>query len=98
LEWSIQEGQLQVTSLGQPLDGQAILVSAASGMVETPTVDTKGVLSCTTFMIPGIRPGVKIAVDSESISGGFRVISCEYEGQTFGEDSPWYIRIEAKRY
>ena len=98
LEWSIQEGQLQVTSLGQPLDGQAILVSAASGMVETPTVDTKGILSVTTLMIAGIRPGVKIAVDSESISGGFRVISCEYEGQTFGPDSPWYIRIEAQRY
>lgn len=98
LEWSIQEGQLQVVTLGQPLDGQAISVSEKTGMVETPTVDTKGILSVTTLMIPGIRPGVKIAVDSESVSGGFRVISCEYEGQTFGKDSPWYIRIEAQRY
>ncbi len=98
LEWSIQEGQLQVTTLGQPLDGQAIRVAEDAGMVESPTVDTKGVLSVTTLMIAGIRPGVKLALDTESIKGGYRVISVEYEGQTFGADSPWYCRIEAQKY
>ena len=98
LEWSVQEGQLQVTTLGQPLDGQAILIDAAHGMIEAPTVDTKGILSVTSLMIPGIRPGVKIDVESTTLKGGYRVISCEYEGRTFGENSPWYIRIEAQKY
>ena len=98
LEWSIQEGALQVTTLGQPLDGQAILISAATGMVQEPTVDTKGILSVSTLMIPGIRPGIKLDIQSVTLKGGYRVISCEYEGATFGGNSPWYINIEAKRY
>jgi hypothetical protein len=98
LEWSIQEGQLQVLTLGQPLAGRAIEISAASGMVGSPTVDTKGILSVSTLMVAGIRPGIVVNVDSESLSGGYRVISCEYEGKTFGEDSPWYVHIEAPRF
>lgn len=96
LEWSIQDGQLQVLNLGQPLDGQAVLVAPGFGMVGSPTVDTKGILSVTTLMIPQVRPGVKISVDSFQVKGGYRVISVESVGDTFGNE--WYHKIEADKY
>jgi hypothetical protein len=96
LEWSVQNGQLQVLNLGQPLDGQAVLISEDSGMVGSPTVDTKGILSVTTLMIPDLKPGVKVSVQAESLSGGYRVIACEYTGDTLGKE--WYCKLEAARY
>lgn len=96
LSWSVQDGQLQVTTLGQPLDGQAISVTPDTGLIGSPSVDTKGVMSCTTLMLPGVRPGMKIAVDSDSVKGGFRIISTEHTGDTFGDD--WYVHIEARKY
>lgn len=96
LEWSIQDGQLQVLSLGQPLAGNAVEVSPDTGMIGSPTVDTKGILNVTTLIIPMIKPGVKISVDSRSVKGGFRVISCNYVGDTMGNE--WYCKIEASRY
>lgn len=96
LEWSIQDGQLQVLNLGQPLDGQAILLDSDHGLVGSATVDTKGILSATALMIPGLKPGVKVSVNSVSVKGGYRVISCEYSGNT--KETEWYCRVEADRY
>jgi hypothetical protein len=98
LEWSIQDGQLQVLNVGQPLAGQAILISESSGMVGSPSVDTKGVLAFTTLMIPGIKPGIPVSVQTETpnTSGGYRIISVEYKGDTMGQE--WYCVCEAQKY
>jgi hypothetical protein len=42
LEWSIQNGALQLTALGQPIGGQAVAIDADHGMLGSPTVDTEG--------------------------------------------------------
>ncbi len=98
LEWSVQDGELQILQLGQPLDGEAVLISENTGMVGSPSCDTKGVLTVTTLMIPNIRPGVKIAMQSRSVNGGFRVISCMYEGDTSEKSNEWLIKCECQRY
>jgi hypothetical protein len=36
LEWSIQDGRLQVTATGQPTSGSAVLLSASSGLIGSP--------------------------------------------------------------
>ncbi len=36
LEWSIQDGKLQVTRVGQPVKGSAVLLSASTGMIGSP--------------------------------------------------------------
>lgn len=96
LEWSIQNGALQVTDLNAPLDGEAVLVDAQHGMVGSPTVDTRGILSVTTLMIPDLAPGVKIAVNTPHLKGGYRIIHVEWKGSTFEND--WYCHLEAQRY
>jgi hypothetical protein len=96
LDWSIQNGNLQLTAQGQPLGGTAILIDSDHGMINAPTVDTKGILSVETEMIPDVFPGVALSMNAATIKGGFRVIGVETSGETDGDD--WGHKIEAARY
>jgi hypothetical protein len=96
LAWSVQNGALQVTQLGQPVQGQAVLVNAQTGLVGSPTVDTDGLLRLRTLMIPDLFPGTKLSMDSVTVKGGFAVTYVETIGDTFGND--WNHEIEAQRY
>lgn len=96
LDWSIQDGALQLTELGEPLQGAAVLLDSDHGLLESPTVDTKGILSCRTEMIPDMFPGRALSMNALDVKGGYRVLSVETRGQTDGND--WGHWIEAVRY
>jgi hypothetical protein len=96
LEWSIQDGQLQVLDRGRALEGQVLDLSADSGLVGSPTVDSKGVASAVTLMIPDLRPGVVVNFDARHLKGAYRVIQCEYAGDTHGQE--WGIKLHGKKY
>lgn len=96
LEVSIQGGQAQFLTVGQPLGGQAYSLSSDSGMVDTPSVDTKGVLTTKARIVPGLVCGGPIVMNAESVQGLFRITSLELVGDTHGDE--WEARIEAKRY
>lgn len=96
LEVSVQGGVAQFLVQGQPLAGQAYSLSSASGMIETPSVDTKGVLNAKSLMLPGLKAGGPIVMDAESVKGLFRITSLETVGDTHGQE--WECRIEGKRY
>lgn len=96
LTWSVQDGKLQILPLAKALDGEAIKLSAATGMVGSPSVDTKGVLKVTTLMIPDVFPGRKIVLDAVRLKGQYRIEKTQHQGDTFGGD--WKIEIEAKKY
>jgi len=96
LSWSIQGGKLQILELKKALEGQAIKISERTGLIGSPTVDNKGVLTCQTLLIPDVFPGRLMTLESERIQGQYRIESCQYTGDTRGQD--WYIQIEGKRY
>jgi hypothetical protein len=96
LDWSIQNGALQLTQLGQPVAGQAILIDSDHGLIGSPSVDTTGLLSLKTEMIPNMFPGTKLSMNALQVTGGFRVLNVETKGDTFGND--WGHAIEAQRY
>lgn len=96
LEWSIQDGSLQFVRRGATMPGQAVLLSPATGMLGSPTVDNEGVLTVRMLMIPDIRPGVLLVIDSERIQGGYRIETASWVFDTFG--GSWEIQVEAKRY
>jgi hypothetical protein len=96
LEWSIQDGVLQVTERGLPVLGQVVLVSPSSGMVEEPSIDNEGVLTVKMLMIPNVVPGSVIVVQSARINGNFRIETATYEGDTSGQ--PWYITANCKSF
>lgn len=98
LEVTVQGGVAQWLSQGEPLGGQAYVLSTTptnTGVVGSPTVDTKGVLSLKTLLLPGLAPGAPIVVKTTYISGLYRITSIETTGDTRAGD--WYHAIEAKR-
>jgi hypothetical protein len=111
LEVSIQDGVTQWTTAGQPLGGQAYLLSSSTavpaaplqvaagtntGLIGSPTVDTKGLLHAETLLLPGIVPGQPIVMQARFVNGAFRVTECEYKGDTHGNE--WSIAIQAARF
>lgn len=62
--WSIQDGEIVITPDEQPLQGdEAILVSAATGMIGSPTVTEIGV-DVTTLLNPRMLPNRAFKVES----------------------------------
>jgi hypothetical protein len=98
IQWSIQNGAIQILPVTTPPEGQAILIDENHGMVGTPTVDTKGIAVVRTLMIPGIIPGSKIALSSRNASGGFTVIGMEIEGDTSPGSTTWGYTLNCERY
>lgn len=96
LEWSIQDGALQFVDRGKVLSGSAVYLSSNTGLVGSPTVDNEGKLSATSLIIPDLKPGRLLVIESKSVRGNFRVESAEWSGDTWEGD--WYCAIEGSRY
>jgi hypothetical protein len=96
-EWSIQDGNIQILKKGQPKSNTAFFISPDSGLVGSPSVDSKGVVTAQTLFIPGIKPGATVVFESRSVNGGFRVDKCTYTGETTQGARDWFIEIECHR-
>lgn len=96
LSWSVQDGKLQIIPLRQVLAGAAILLSPSTGLIGSPSVDNKGILSARMLMIPDVSPGRKLVLDAKRLKGQYRIETTKHSGDTAGGD--WYIDVEAKAY
>jgi hypothetical protein len=96
LEWSIQDGAIQLVDRGRVLAGFATILSPKSGLIDTPTVDPKGVLSCKMLIQPGVKVGSLLVLNSDAVRGNYKIERATWEGDTHG--TPWYITVEGKRY
>jgi len=96
-EWSIQDGVLQILDRGRAVEGLAVLLSPETGLVGSPSVDQKGIVSATALIQPDLRPGRKVVFKSKTFTGGgYRIEDCEYSGDTAGNE--WYVKFHAKPY
>lgn len=96
LEWSVQDGRIQFLNRAKALGGKAVRIASDTGMVGSPTVDQKGILTVKVLFIHDIRAGALIVLDADRIKGNYRIQKATWNGDTFGGD--WTIEIEAKRY
>lgn len=96
LAWSVQDGNIQVIDKSRPLDGLAFSLTSNSGLIGSPSVDSKGVVNAQTLFIPGLRPGALLKIESNSVNGGYRAEKCTYSGDFAGQD--WYITLEGRSY
>ncbi len=94
-EFSIQDGQAQVLDLGKPLAGQVVELTPDTGLVGSPELANDGILKLRALLVPGIAPGRKVSLVSESTRGTFRVETATFTGDTFGQ--PWYVDAECRR-
>jgi len=96
LEWSVNDGVLQILDRGKALEDKAVLLSPSTGLIGAPTIDHKGIATVTALIQPDLRPGRKIALESAELNGGFRIQDCEYSGDTRGQE--WYVKMSCKAY
>lgn len=95
LEWSIQDGKVQILDKAKPLEGLSLLLSPQTGLIGSPALDADGKAHAQTLLLPVI-PGQIVVIKSEAVSGGFRVEEVEYSGATW--ESEWTTSIVASKF
>jgi hypothetical protein len=94
LEWSIQDGAVQLLNRNKALDKFAIVLSPETGLVGSPSVSNKGIISGTCKIIKDFTPGRQIEVKARWVKGRARLEKVIYTGDRFGDD--WDCAWEAK--
>ena len=110
-EWSIQDNELNITQLGQPIDDIAIVLRADTGLLEHPAVTDKGV-NVKAQLNPDIRPGkliklepiaVQVTPGGDSVpergrdyAGVYLCQTVQFIGNNYG--GAFEVNIEAIRY
>lgn len=99
LDWSIQDGRIEVLGKDEALTEEAPLLSPSTGLIGAPEMGTpaksgqRTVLKVRSLLQPRIRPGQRFELRSASRSGVFVARKVTHSGDTFGND--WYTDIEA---
>lgn len=93
IDWSVQDGQLQLLERGRAVQMEATVLSSDTGLVGSPQIDDKGKVKVTSLMAPGLSPGLLVRVESLLVNDFFKVESATYVGDTDGQE--WQVEIEA---
>lgn len=96
MEWFIQGGALFLRLKGSPLGSTVLSLSGSSGLVGSPSLDNEGRLTAEALLLPGIVVGSVVEIDAKFIQGAFRLIECQYRGDTHGND--WHVVMKGVRY
>jgi hypothetical protein len=94
LEWSVQNGAVQVTQDGQPTPETAVMISPVSGLIGN-VVKQEKFIEFKNLLNPEIQPGRLISiVRAAQIEGFFKCRRVVFDGDT--HDGPWFSHVEAE--
>lgn len=93
LEWSIQDGAIQLLNAGAASSKTAIKLTPGRLLV-SPSIDEKGVVSAQARLQADFLPGRQVQIAHEFVNGAFRLEKCVYSLDTHGEE--WTVDFEAK--
>lgn len=97
--WSIQQGALVVAKKGQPAVQEVVVLSAKTGLLESPEhsppnkTKKQTTLVAKSLLNPKIRPGVLVRMDSLQVKGDFVPQKVEHVGDS--HLGPWTTHFEA---
>ena len=87
---------------GEPLQTREIVLSASSGLTGAPTWDERGrrtngrrgraQVQC--LIMPGLDPGRRVRVESDTVTGDFEIRKVGLAGDTRGND--WFADLELR--
>lgn len=92
LEWSIQDNALQIIKKGGSTNEQAVFLSSDTGLIGIPKKKAEGI-EFNSLLMPKLRPGRKVQIQSKFISGVFRCEKVTHKGDTHEND--WFTTVEA---
>lgn len=98
LEYSIQDGQLQIVPRRQALNDKAVVLSPSSGLVGTASVSSDGHLHCNALMIPDIFPGRRLKVVSALVDKDVGNIQSRGSGRKHLEGFSGIFRAQTCEY
>lgn len=99
MEWSIQDGRLQVLTRGATTADIAVLLEPDTGLVGSPEVGTndkrggRSFVKVRSVLNPLLKPGAKIDLRSKAHRGILRAEKVRHSGDTGGNE--WYSDVEA---
>lgn len=112
LNYSVQDGQLQVLADGASIsNGQIFLLSSSSGLVGSPeigeesvqtapgaakTAGKKHVLKVKSLLNHQLTPGSQVQIQSANLNGAYRIEKLEHRGDTHGGDASWITEMECR--
>lgn len=98
--WSIQDGKLQFLKVDGSTSEKAVFLTSDTGLIGSPSqkkINVYGVekigIDFVSLLQPEIKPGRKIDIDSEFVSGIFTCLKVVHRGDT--GDGPWFSEGEA---
>ena len=83
-EWSVQDGNLQILPLGGALQRPAVLLSPSTGLVGSPAAGKGAIVKAKALLGP---------LQSEGITGVFRVEKVTYTGESTAGATDWYADL-----
>jgi hypothetical protein len=99
LEWSIQNGKLQILEIGQALAGQAIFLDKQSGMIGSPSVDAKGIMTAHALIQPDVFPGRLLVLQGDTLQGQYRIEETHHTGDTHSSgETSWAVEMKSRKY
>jgi hypothetical protein len=96
--WSVQNGQLQILGDNQVRNDTRRVISANTGLIGSPsfgppTKKGKRTFTFQTLLYPELMPGSSVLVDSQFVSGPFKLLKVKHTGDTRGDE--WTTECEA---
>lgn len=88
---SVQNQALQIRKNGEPVQKEAIVLSAQSGLIESPEVGSDGEITVRALLRPELLPGRKVKIESLVFNGFATIESVRFIGSNFGSD--WEAEI-----
>lgn len=91
-DWSIQDGELQVLLPTETTTEESVVLGPDTGLVGSPerVLDEKKpgkiFVRGRSLLQPKIKPGRRLEIESNEISGSYRVLSVTHTGQSDGGD------------
>lgn len=95
VEWSVQDGALQLLQQGKALAQSAVRLAPDTGLIGSPSVDAKGVVSVRCLIQADLNPGRLVDVQGAFVKGTYRIEEVTYLGDTHGQD--WYADIKGRK-
>ncbi len=92
VEWSVQDGEVQILPPKGFTSDEVIFLSPQTGLLDSPVKREEGI-EIRSLLIPKIRPGRRIQVDSSIVKGTYRIRKVTFSGDTHEGD--WTARTEA---
>lgn len=92
LTYSIQDKSLQFVAKGGSVSGPAIELNDSRGLIGSPEVGEKGVVTAKSLLNGRIKPGVRIDLESLLLDGEYIVQKVKHSGDTWGND--WHTEME----